>query len=74
MPLFSGLDVIAAIRNQNPEAAIVLATACSEEEKIVKDGIALGVNGILKKPFMSQDNLIESIHSLIDRSFKRIGI
>lgn len=66
MPLLSGLEVISLIKKHNPSAAVAIATACNEDEKMVRDGLALGACGVLKKPFSNQDVLLEKIHHLID--------
>jgi len=53
MPGFSGLHVLAALRNSSPRLPVVLMTAFSDE-RIRMDAYRLGAAAMLTKPFRLQ--------------------
>ncbi len=66
LPGMNGFDVCAAIREQDPEQAIIMLTAKVSDEDIVQ-GLKLGADDYVGKPF-SLEQLILRISAVLRRS------
>jgi DNA-binding NarL/FixJ family response regulator len=62
MPQMSGLEAIAAIKSENPNARILVLTSFGEQEKVAA-AIQAGATGYLLKD-SSPDDLFQAIHSV----------
>jgi DNA-binding response OmpR family regulator len=52
MPEVDGLDMLADIKKANPNQRVIMMTAFSTEEKIIKSDL-IGANDYITKPFIS---------------------
>ena len=68
MPKLDGFEVTRRIRTTNAvrEMPVILLTASSEAEDM-KAGYEAGADDYLRKPFSAPEELISSVHSVLDR-------
>lgn len=66
MPQMNGFEMTKAIRNINKECVIILATALSSTEDILK-GFDIGIDEYIKKPYSPQE-----LHARIQAILRRI--
>lgn len=68
MPKLDGFEVTRRIRTTDAvrEMPVILLTACSEREDMVA-GYEAGADDYLRKPFSAPEELISSVHSVLER-------
>jgi two-component system, cell cycle sensor histidine kinase and response regulator CckA len=64
MPVMSGRDAFARLREQNEHVKVILATGYSRETDL-KDLMNLGINGFIEKPYRV-DELASMIRRVLD--------
>lgn len=64
MPEVDGLDVLTAVREQNPHAAVVIFTAYGTKESVV-DALRLGAREFLEKP-LDTKTLVATVRRILD--------
>jgi DNA-binding response OmpR family regulator len=72
MPLLNGLDLVEIIRKNHPDIPIVMLTAHSDRERLLK-AVDLKLDGYLLKP-VNVTQLKETLLALIDRKQKQNSI
>jgi DNA-binding NtrC family response regulator len=70
MPDASGLDIIAAARERNPDAVIMLMTSYSSIESAI-EALRRGANDYIMKPFDNDDFLFSFRRALDERRLRR---
>ncbi len=66
MPTASGLEALAAIRKEHPEAKILVVSAISQPE-VLEEALRLGASDFVIKPF-KPNALLLTLNHLYDRS------
>ena len=64
LPDMIGIDIVKELRNENIDAKIIMVSSV-ENELIIEEGINMGVDDYLIKPF-TKENIIERIDKLFD--------
>lgn len=64
MPQMNGLDVLKALREKFPELKIIMMTAYSTLDKVLKSHRE-GATHYIMKPFVSMKSLEEKIHEIL---------
>jgi DNA-binding NtrC family response regulator len=70
MPDASGLDIVAAARERNPEAVVMLMTSYSSIESAI-EALRRGANDYIIKPFDNDDFLFSVSRALDERRLRR---
>lgn len=71
MPVISGFDLIAGVRQKQPDMAILIMTGFGTVETAIQ-ALRQGVDGLLLKPFEAGDELIRAVQqALTDSQQKR---
>jgi len=65
MPLVNGLDLLSDIKKANPNQKVIMMTAFSTEEKIIKSDL-IGADDYITKPFISlrdvENKILDSLN------------
>ena len=64
MPEMSGLDALAHIKKQDPNAKVVICSALGQQEQLAK-AIELGAKDFIVKPF-EPDRMIAALNKVLD--------
>jgi two-component system, chemotaxis family, chemotaxis protein CheY len=64
LPDNTGLDVLKAIKKDNPNIKVVIVSAVGQEA-IVKDALSQGAEAYIVKPF-AEDKVVEIINNVMD--------
>jgi DNA-binding NtrC family response regulator len=70
MPDGSGLEIVAAARNRNPDAVVILMTSYSSIESAI-EALRKGANDYIIKPFDNDDFLFSVRRALDERRLRR---
>ena len=65
MPEINGLDMLEEIKKSRPEQKVLMMTAYSTEEKIIKSDL-VGANDYITKPFISLRDVENKIYDHLD--------
>jgi len=63
LPGQSGIDMLKTLREEHPDIAIVMITAC-EDPSTAMDAVGAGAYGFLTKPFTKRELIITILHVL----------
>lgn len=63
MPVTSGIDGVKKIKEEFPDAKIVMCSAMGQESMVI-ESVRAGAQGFIVKPF-KQDNVIDSVQKII---------
>lgn len=64
MPGMDGLAVLAALRDADPAARVIMVSAVGQEERVM-DAIRLGARNYVLKP-VDRDKVLETVRRLLD--------
>ncbi len=70
MPEISGFDLIAQVKQHQPDAAILVMTGFGTVETAIQ-ALRQGVDGLLLKPFETGGELVEAVHQALEDSQKK---
>ena len=63
MPIRDGIDATAEIKDDDPNASVIMCTSVGQEEKM-KEAIRAGADGYITKPFQ-KPSVIEAIDDVV---------
>lgn len=65
MPHINGIRFIKEVRGLNRKTSILISTGHDSCHPKVKEALAAGANGILTKPFLEPEELIEALKNML---------